>query len=38
MLYTLLYFKTVFCAMLCVYASKLLASENEINYHVIAQD
>ena len=34
----LLSFKTIFCAMLCVYAFKQLVGENEIDYHLSAQN
>ena len=38
MLYTSLSFKTIFFAMLCVYVFKQLEGENEIDYHLSAQN
>ena len=32
------FFKQYFCAMLCVYAYKQLVGENEIDYHLSAQN
>ena len=37
-LYTLLFLEQYFCAMLCVYAFKQLVGENEIYYHLSAQN
>ena len=38
LIYTLLFLKQYFCAMLCVYAFKQLVGENEIDYHLSAQN
>ena len=38
LLYMLHSFKTIFCAMLCVYAFKQLVGENEIDNHLSAQN
>ena len=32
------FFKNFFCAMLCLYAFKQLVGENEIDYHLSAQN
>ena len=38
LLYMLHSFKTIFCAILCVYAFKQLVGENEIDNHLSAQN